>query len=135
MFKEILSKSPSRRDLSVFLGIWAGIFAVFLAFGLFKDGEFEFKLLVAVGVSLFLMLLPQISTPLYKAWLIFGECVGFCVSRVILAVIFFGIFTPISVILGLFGRDVLGQKLAFKSKNTSFFKRRQTQPGSMKNQF
>ncbi len=127
--------TPNKQDIRTFLGIWAGIFAVFLAFGFFRQGILREWACVGVCVSLALMIVPKLATPLYKAWLKFGEIVGFVISRTILAAIFFGIFTPLGLLFRLFGRDILGAKLAFKNKAQSLFKAREIQPTSMKNQF
>ncbi len=127
--------TPSKRDIRIFLGIWAGIFTVFLAFGFFRQGILREWACVGVCVSLALMIVPKLATPIYKAWLIFGELMGFVISRSILAVIFFGIFTPLGACFRLLNRDILGGKIAFKSKAQSLFKTREIQPTSMKNQF
>lgn len=127
----------STKDLRVFLGIWAGIFALFLALGYIKNDSLREWAACGVLISLVLMIIPRIITPLYKAWVWLGEKIGFVISRVILALIFFGIFTPLGLAFRLFGRDILGLKLAFsnKDKAQSLFKIREIQPTSMKNQF
>lgn len=126
-------KNPNKKDLRVFLGIWAGIFAVFLIFGFFKHGIARDWAIVGIVASVVLMCrLPKLATPLYKAWVRVGEALGFVISRSILALLFFGIFTPLGLIFKLFGRDVLEQKFADKA---TFFKPRATPPGTMKNQF
>lgn len=127
----------STKDLRVFLGVWVGIFALFLALGYIKNGSLREWAACGVLISLVLMIIPRIITPLYKAWVWLGEKIGFVISRVILALIFFGIFTPLGLAFRLFGRDILGLKLAFshKDKAQSLFKIREIQPTSMKNQF
>ncbi len=123
--------------MRVFLGIWAGIFSVFLFAGIVRYDTIRIWALCGFGVSLALMAIPRLATPLYKAWIWIGEKIGFVISRIILALIFFGIFTPLGLIFRLFKRDILGLKLAFhsKDKSQSLFKIRETQPTSMKNQF
>ena len=127
----------SKKDLRVFLGIWAGIFAVFLIAGIVHHDILRIWALCGVIIAFALMAIPRAILPLYKAWIWVGEKVGLVVSRVILAIIFFGIFTPLGIIFRLFGRDILGLKLAFQSKDKSqsLFKIREIQPTSMKNQF
>ena len=124
------------KDLRVFLGIWAGIFAVFLAFGILRHDTLRIWALCGSVISLALMAIPRAITPLYRAWVWVGEKIGFVISRIILAVIFFGIFSPLGIIFRTFGRDILGIKLAFcDDKSVSLFKIREIQPTSMKNQF
>lgn len=125
------------KDLRVFLGIWAGIFAVFVAFGILRHDTLRIWALCGSVISLVLMAIPRAVTPLYRAWVWVGEKIGFVISRIILAVIFFGIFSPLGIVFRLFGRDILGIKFAFCSndKSVSLFKIREIQPTSMKNQF
>ncbi len=49
--------------------------------------------------------------------------IGFVISHVILAVLFFLVFTPIGLVLRLFGRDLLERKL--DSQASSYWQRRQ----------
>ena len=132
-----IKREISKKDLRVFLGIWAGIFAVFLIFGVVRYDTIRIWALCGGVISIALLATPRVATPLYKAWLTFGNIMGFVISRIILALIFFGIFTPLGIIFRIFGRDILGLKLAFQSKDKSqsLFKIRETQPTSMKNQF
>ena len=125
----------SNHDLRVFLGLWAGIFALFLAWGFFKNGALREWAAAGVFVSLALMLAPKSAVPFYKAWLKVGDAVGFVISRSILALLFFGIFTPLALIFKIIGRDILGQNRAFKTREKSFFIARENQPTTMKNQF
>jgi hypothetical protein len=69
-------------------------------------------ILVAVGVAVGLIALtvPRILTPFTKAWIFFGEMLGRVISPVMLAVIFFGILTPIALVGRLLGRDELSLK-------------------------
>lgn len=130
-------QSVLTKDLRVFLGIWAGIFAVFLAFGILRYDTIRIWALCGSVMCLALMAIPRIITPLYRAWVWVGEKIGFVISRIILALIFFGIFSPLGIIFRLFRRDILGLKLAFSNndKSASLFKIRQIQPTTMKNQF
>ena len=57
----------------------------------------------------------KLLTPLNKVWAKFGEILGKIVSPIILAVVFFGIVTPIGLLLRLFRKDVLNLKLNNKS--------------------
>ena len=98
----------STKDLRVFLGVWAGIFVLFLALGYIKNGSLREWAACGVLISLVLMIIPRIITPLYQAWVWLGEKIGFVISRVILALILFGIFTPLGLAFRLFGRDILG---------------------------
>ena len=53
--------------------------------------------------------------PLNKLWMRFGLFLGMIVSPVVIGLIFFGIFTPISMLMRLSGRDELKLKFTKKS--------------------
>jgi len=65
----------------------------------------------------------------------FGLLLGIIVSPVVLGLIYFLIFTPMSFIMKLFGRDEL--KLKIKTKKTYWLSRTETKldSDSFKNQF
>lgn len=87
---------------------------------------------IFVVISVFF---PKILQPINYLWMLFGVSIGKVVSPVILGLIYFLIFTPISIITRLFGRD----ELNLKTKNTeSLWKNREDReisPESFKNQF
>lgn len=50
---------------------------------------------------------PEILFPINKLWMGLGLLLGMIVSPIILGIIFFGLFTPIGLLMRLFGRDEL----------------------------
>ncbi|MDB2564391.1 SxtJ family membrane protein, partial [Amylibacter sp.] len=71
---------------------------------------------------------------LNKLWMSFGFLLGKIVSPLIIGIIFFALFTPIAVVMRLFGRDEL--RLRFKSKESHWINREiSMQPNSFRNQF
>ena len=52
--------------------------------------------------------------PLNKLWMRFGLLLGMVVSPIVLGIIFFGLFTPIAILMRLSGRDELRLKFAQK---------------------
>jgi hypothetical protein len=61
-------------------------------------------------VAIFAFAFPSKSKPVYKAWMMLGLAIGAVTSRIILAIIFFGIVTPVALFFRLRGRDSLGLK-------------------------
>ena len=55
--------------------------------------------------------------PLNKLWMRFGLLLGMIVSPIVLGVIFFGLFTPIAILMRLSGRDELRLKIAQKASH------------------
>lgn len=50
--------------------------------------------------------------PVYLVWMAVTLAMGFVVSHMLLAVVFFGLVTPIGLVMRLFGHDPLGRKPA-----------------------
>ena len=64
----------------------------------------------------------KILLPLNKLWMKFGVLLGMIVSPIIMGIIYFGIFTPIAIIMRLLGRDEL--RLRFKKQKTHWINRK-----------
>lgn len=77
---------------------------------------------------------PSALLPLNKLWMRFGFLLGMIVSPILLGIIFFGIFTPISFLMRRSGRD----ELLLKFKNASSYwilRESEIQTSSFKKQF
>ena len=68
-----------------------------------------------------------------KLWFKLGMLLGAIVSPIIMGVIFFLTVTPIGIIMRLFGKDVLNQRIEKSAK--SYWIKRKEPMSSMKNQF
>ena len=112
-------------------------FVVFLILGLWplKNGEsLNFYFITASVVFLILGLLnSKFLSPLNKSWIKLGEILGVIIAPIVMALVYFVILTPVSIIVRVFGKDLLGLKF-LKEKDTYWIKRKKTL-GSMKKQF
>ena len=50
---------------------------------------------------------PRIMRPVFVGWMILVFPLAWLISHVVLAVLFFGVFTPLGLVFRLFGRDPL----------------------------
>ena len=123
-----------KHDLKVFALIWAGIFMLIGLLPLLKDGEIR---IWAVVVSLLFgtisFIKPGLLIPFYRLWVKFGGFMGSIISKVMMFILYFGLFTPVSFVLKLLGKDLLDKKIDKSQK--SYWIERETQPQSMKHQF
>ena len=112
-------------------------FVVFLIIGLWplKNGEsLNYYFIIASVVFLILGLLnSKLLSPLNKSWIKLGEILGIIIAPIVMALVYFVILTPISIIVRVFGKDLLGLKF-LKEKDTYWIKRKKIL-GSMKKQF
>jgi len=56
--------------------------------------------------------IPRALIPLNRAWLKFGDILHRIVSPLVMAAIFFGVITPIGLLMRLFGKDFLNLRRA-----------------------
>ena len=78
------------------------------------------------------LLNSKILTPLNLSWMKLGEVLGKIIPPIVMAAIFFFVLTPMSLIIRLFGKDLLKTNL---SKDHSYWIKRDKNVGSMKRQF
>lgn len=127
-------KHASKRDLKTFAIIWSLIFLAVALWPLFDAGALRMWAFFVMSFFLLVAFLaPTLLRPFYTVWMKLGEAIGNLVSKVIMLILFYGMFTPIALVLKLLGKDLLGKKL--DKKSASYWVKRETQPGSLKNQF
>ncbi len=112
-------------------------FIVFLVLSLWplKNGDnLNFYFLIASGIFLILGIFnSKFLTPLNKIWIKFGEILGLIIAPIVMSLVYFVILTPVSLIIRLFGKDLLGLKF-LKEKETYWIKRKKNLT-SMRKQF
>ena len=74
---------------------------------------------VFIAAALIFLLVTLLKSdallPLNKLWMRFGLLLGMIVGPIVLGIIFFGLFTPIAILMRLSGRDELRLKYAQKA--------------------
>lgn len=124
----------NNKDLKIFALIWAFIFFIISIFPLISGGELRvWSIAISMFFLIFSFVKPSIFTRFYKIWVKFGEFLGGITSKIIMFILFFGLFTPISMVLKILRKDLLRKKM--KPTDESYWIERETQPTSMKNQF
>ena len=69
----------------------------------------SFQIFLAIGITWFFtaIAIPFVLKPVYWIWMIFGIILGWFMTRVILSLLFYVVFTPIGLILRFFGKQFL----------------------------
>ena len=70
--------------------------------------------------------------PLNNSWIKLGEILGRVIAPIVMAIVYFIVLTPLSLLIKLFGKDLLQVK--FSNANSYWIKRKKN-VGSMKKQF
>jgi len=134
---EIKAIKSSRKELRDF-GIVIGIALMIIGAINYKNG-LELYPLLFTGSGLFFfcgLVLPSVLFPLQKVWMTLAVCIGWVVSRSLLSVLFYVVFTIISVLGKIFGKQFLDIKLERKQKTYWLYrKEREFVPESCEKQF
>ena len=108
MFEEIKNIKSEKSDLRNF-GIIIGIVLLIISGFLFWKEKESFQIFLAIGITLFLTAtaIPAVLKPVYWIWMIFAIILGWFMTRVILSLLFYVLFTSIGLTLRFFGKQFL----------------------------
>jgi hypothetical protein len=101
---------PPAKTLRQFAGLWLVFFSGLAAWeGLVRSRANLAVVLTIVALTIgpLGLALPRIVRPVFVAWMVLAFPIGWTVSQLTLALIFYGLFTPVSLIFRLIGRDLL----------------------------
>ena len=127
---------PDAKELRNF-GLLIG--AIFSCIGLWPMlfREEPLRLWAVMTGSLLILagtLAPTWLSPIHRGWMWIGHVLGWMNTRILLAVIFYGLITPIGIVFRVLGKDTMRQ--AFSDTSSTYRVNRQARPAShMKFQF
>ena len=125
-----MHKKSSNRSFGILF------FVVFLGFGLWPLTKNQPLNLILISIAIIFLILgiinSKILSPLNNLWVKFGELLGRIIAPIVMALVYFLILTPISLLVRVFGKDLL--ELKFSKKN-SYWINRKKDLGKMDKQF
>lgn len=62
---------------------------------------------------------PQGLAPIYRIWMRFGFIAGFVNTRIIMFLLYYGVFAPVALLMRIAGRDALARR-AYDEKMSSY---------------
>jgi hypothetical protein len=119
----------TNRDLRKFAWVMTSGFLVFGVIA-FLRAKPKSSLVFTVLSFLFLLfgaVLPGALRPVYSFWMGLAHILGWINTRVILSILFYIVLAPVSLVMRLFGRDVL-QKRFDRSRTTYWHERTANRP-------
>ena len=126
-----MHKKSSNRSFGILF------FLVFLGFGLWpltKEMSPNIYLIIISVIFLILGLLnSKLLSPFNNLWIKFGEILGKIIAPIVMAAVYFLILTPISLLVRLFGKDLIEMK--FNNNVKSYWIKRKKHLGTMDKQF
>ena len=109
------------------------VFLIIAIWPLLNGYEIRYwSLIISIVFLLLGILNSKILTPLNKIWFKFGILLGNVIAPIVMSIIFFLIVTPTSLLMKLFGKDILGIK---KNRSKSYWIEKSGPKSKMKNQF
>src|SRR5438309_4580317 len=101
---------PTARTLRQFAALWLVFFGALAVWHGFVHGRTAVAVtgaVLALTVGPLGLAWPALVRPVFVGWLVLAFPIGWVVSRVVLAVLFYGLFTPLALAFRLAGRDAL----------------------------
>ena len=117
-----INRNPTRRQLNQFGFIWLGFLVLFGAIARFKLGEPTVALVLwvaAVVVPVVGWLIPSVMRAVFLGMSYAAWPIGFVVSHVILALVYYLVFTPVGLAMRIFGYDPM--KRGFDESASSYW--------------
>lgn len=120
MSMNAINWKPSARELRWFAGLLIPFFGVIAGLWWNRSGQTTGPVVmasVATVIGLVGLIAPTAIRAIYVAWMIAVWPIGWVVSHVLLAAIFFGVMTPIGLILRAIGRDPMKKQFDRSAKS------------------
>ncbi len=121
--------------LRQFAALWIIFFAAMAAWQAWAHDRWTLAAvlgILAVTVGPLGLARPEWLRPVFVVWMVLAFPIGWLVSRVVLAVVFFGLFTPLALVFRLTGRDVLGLR---RSKDATTYWQTKPMPTNPRSYF
>ena len=105
--REVFSKGNIKeyRKFGITMSIIFGLISAFLFWK--TKVSASYILVVCIGFVLFGLFVPKALKFIYLVWMGFAVVMGFVMSRVILSLLFFILFTPVGIVTRLLRKDLL----------------------------
>lgn len=125
---------PSNKKIGFFFSFIFICIAIYL---FFIDLFLLAYLFISLSLILYILSIikPSILMPVNKLWMYTGFILGKIISPIIIGIVFFFIFTPVSLIQKLFGRDMLDLNNRKSSSSWKIRKYTSSKSTSFKQQF
>ena len=109
------------------------VFLIIATYPLLNDNSIRLWSLIIGIIFLILGIInSKILTPFNILWMKFGLLLGKVVSPIVMGFVFFGVVTPISIIMKLLRKDLLNLK---RNKKETYWLKKEEIKSNMKNQF
>ena len=113
ILEDIAKIKSTRKELREFGFTIGAVLIVLAGFALWRGkGSSSYLFIFGLIFAGFGAALPSVLKPLQKAWMAFSVILGFFVSRLVLAALFYGVMTPLGLLTKCLGKDILDQRIS-----------------------
>jgi hypothetical protein len=107
-----INKNPSQRELRQFAGIWFPLFCVMIGLLVFRRSHGAGIAVWSIGAAVALVGLaaPLVIKPLFVGMMYASFPIGWVMTHVLLGILYYGLITPVGVVMRLAGRDTMTRK-------------------------
>ena len=116
-------KPPPQKMLRQFAGLFLVVFLSLAGWRVWTGNADRWAValtVLAIGVGVLGLVRPSAVRWIFTGWMIVAFPIGWTISRVALAIVFFLVFTPVALVFRLIGRDEL--RLRRAHAQSSFWK-------------
>jgi hypothetical protein len=112
---------PERGDLRKFGLLFAALATALAGYLAWRRGLPDATVpgLIAAALLLVSVAMPSVLKPAWWPWMVLSRVLGFINSHLLLALVFYLLFTPIGLVMRLFGRDPLGDRDFRKARQSA----------------
>ena len=103
------------REFGLTVGIAFGVLATLLYWR--EKAHYIYFVPVSAALILLGLILPAVLRPVRKGWMTLAAGMGWVMTRVILTILFFGVFTPLGVIARMVGKQFLNVHIERSAKS------------------
>ncbi len=108
-----INKNPSQKELAWFGLLCVAFFGLIGLSALHKTHSLYSAMIIwvaaAIGVAIFFAV-PPLRKPVYLGWMYAAYPIGWVVSHLLLVIAFYGVFTPVGLLMRALSRDPLAKK-------------------------
>ena len=126
MLREMRKIKSGKKEIREFAFIVGGLLILISTIAMWRGKPHPYIFSCGIVMVICGIISPLLLKPLQKAWMAIAIVVGFFMSRIILAISYYLVVTPMGLLTKAMGKDILDEKLDASAK--TYWKARDSKP-------